>query len=138
MFSCKREGCTNSAATNFDKKANSDNGSCLYPSDAYVGSYTMTDTADNYSGGPTAFTYQLVILRNGNNQIQLSNLFNWSFTPLANVDDAVSLLMIPTGALSVGSGKLNGNKLRLTYTLSGWTIHGTGRKKLDRFIVYSL
>lgn len=31
MSSCKKEGCTDSAATNYDKKAKKDDGSCKFP-----------------------------------------------------------------------------------------------------------
>ena len=31
VFSCKKEGCTDSTATNYNSKAKKDNGTCLYP-----------------------------------------------------------------------------------------------------------
>ena len=34
LFSCKKEGCTDIGAKNFDTEAKQDNGTCIYPTDA--------------------------------------------------------------------------------------------------------
>lgn len=47
---CKKEGCTDSAATNYDAEAKKDDGTCIFPEpepdprDPYVGNYLVTDT----------------------------------------------------------------------------------------------
>lgn len=39
-----REGCTDSTASNYDKKANNDDGSCVYNSDYFVGVWITNDS----------------------------------------------------------------------------------------------
>lgn len=45
LTSCKKEGCTDSTATNYDKDARKDNGTCIFPDPRtpYLGSYDVTD-----------------------------------------------------------------------------------------------
>ena len=52
--SCKKKGCTDSKATNYDSKAKKDDGSCKYPApvtfclpDAINGTYVGTGTLNN-------------------------------------------------------------------------------------------
>jgi len=51
LSSCKKEGCTDEAATNYNSKAKKDNGSCEYPSNepAYTtpSNYSFTDVNGN-------------------------------------------------------------------------------------------
>lgn len=52
FISCKKEGCTNSNAINYDIKANKDDGSCIYENNpdaldertVYLGKYLVTDS----------------------------------------------------------------------------------------------
>ncbi len=57
LASCRKKGCTDELASNFDKKASKDNGSCVYassPSYSIPSTYNFTDEAGNstvdYSG----------------------------------------------------------------------------------------
>ncbi|MBK7129038.1 MAG: hypothetical protein IPM74_03530 [Crocinitomicaceae bacterium] len=50
IISCKKEGCTDSTATNYNSDAKKDDGSCIYPEPEpdprapYLGSYLVTDS----------------------------------------------------------------------------------------------
>jgi hypothetical protein len=44
ILSCEQQGCTDSAALNFDPNATKDDGSCDYESENYVGVYTIHDS----------------------------------------------------------------------------------------------
>jgi len=50
--SCKKEGCTDSNATNYDANAKKDDGSCEYPvvGDGHDGSHIMIKMMHNYDG----------------------------------------------------------------------------------------
>lgn len=43
-MSCKRKGCTDPYASNFEAKAKNDDGSCIDPREQYVGTYQMIDS----------------------------------------------------------------------------------------------
>jgi hypothetical protein len=43
LASCKKEGCTDSTATNFDSKANKDNGSCTYAQPVVADGFTWKE-----------------------------------------------------------------------------------------------
>ena len=42
--SCDTEGCTDPGAGNYDSKADSDDGSCIYDAEPFVGSWTLSDS----------------------------------------------------------------------------------------------
>jgi hypothetical protein len=44
FLSCKRGGCTDKSAINFDTDAKHDDGSCAYFADIFIGSWTASDT----------------------------------------------------------------------------------------------
>jgi hypothetical protein len=54
--SCKQEGCTDATATNFDDKADTDDGSCAYERDALLGSYSVSGTVNCGVTGNDALT----------------------------------------------------------------------------------
>lgn len=43
-FSCKKEGCTNCNATNFNEKADIDDNSCQFVNDDLIGTYAVKDS----------------------------------------------------------------------------------------------
>ena len=58
MVSCTKTGCTNPDATNYNKRAQEDNGSCIYPEwrDEMIGEYAVENININYSNDTVYFS----------------------------------------------------------------------------------
>ena len=80
VISCKKEGCMDSSATNYDPDAKKDDGSCVFPDprDPYLGSYWVTDSMWLSGSFYSLDTYALSITTEGTAQdtIYLNNLWN--------------------------------------------------------------
>jgi hypothetical protein len=90
---CKKEGCTDDTAINYDEKADEDDGSCEFERDAFIG------------------TYEIDISSVCDNPIDETNENNLSMTITAN-NGATNLVNI-----NIDSGLIN-----LVGTISGSTI----------------
>lgn len=113
---CKTEGCTDPTATNYDDKADDDDGSCTYERDALIGSYSVSGTiaCGVTSGGTvsgqslnitesTASTSKIVIQFSG---ISLTcTVAGTSFT----IDNQTV-----DGYDYTGNGNVNGNTINIT------------------------
>lgn len=64
-MACKKEGCTDPLATNYDPKAKTDNGTCTVPTPdprlAYTGTYEVTDSLFFDGNFQSIKTYNLVV-----------------------------------------------------------------------------
>ena len=122
LSSCKKEGCTDLDATNFELDANSDDGSCTYQAQSFVGTYNVTGIkVDQTFGDTTLQNYQLIITHSGQTTISISNLGNTSNVIAATIKN--SQLSIPLQDKNVveswsGSGVLSGTTINLQYTES--------------------
>ena len=122
LGSCKKEGCTDLDATNFELDANSDDGSCTYQAQSFVGTYNVTGIkVDQTFGDTTLQNYQLIITHSGQTTISISNLGNTSNVIAATIKN--SQLSIPLQDKNVveswsGSGVLSGTTINLQYTES--------------------
>ena len=122
LSSCKKEGCTDLDATNFELDANSDDGSCTYQAQSFVGTYNVTGIkVDQTFGDTTLQNYQLIITHSGLTTISISNLGNTSNVIAATIKN--SQLSIPLQDKNVveswsGSGVLSGTTINLQYTES--------------------
>ncbi|MFK8038273.1 MAG: hypothetical protein AB8B74_08295 [Crocinitomicaceae bacterium] len=62
LMSCNKKGCIDVLASNFDKEANTDDGTCTYSQDQYIGTYSVPDACGfasytiTISEGPTKGT----------------------------------------------------------------------------------
>ena len=117
--SCKKEGCTDLDALNFDIEANSDDGSCTYQAQSFVGTYNVTGYAvDQTFGDTTIQAYQFIITHTGGTGISISNLGNTSLNFDATIKN--SQLNIPLQIKNVvesfsGSGVISGTTINLQY-----------------------
>jgi hypothetical protein len=133
-FSCKKEGCTNPAATNYSAEAKKDDGSCILPEpdprDAYVGSYLVTDSLFLFGAFSQEITYVLQVTTGGtaSDTIYLNNLWNDGSNYLALM--AGNNFSMPTQQVSgpyyaSGSGNFTNNII--TYQTSGDVYINKGR-----------
>jgi hypothetical protein len=53
---CKQKGCTEILATNFNPDANKEDGSCIFPTDDFVGTWSATDTFRTTNANGTSQT----------------------------------------------------------------------------------
>lgn len=80
--SCKKEGCTDSEAINYNAEAKKDDGSCILPEpdsrDPYVGNYLVVDTLYTFGSFYETVTYTLQVTTGGTSAdtIYLNNLWN--------------------------------------------------------------
>lgn len=138
IMSCKKEGCTDSAAINYDAEAKKDDGSCIFPQpdprDPYLGSFLVTDTLYMFGSFSEAVTYTLQVTTGGTSAdtIQLNNLWNDGSNYIAIMNG--SSFTIPSQQVSgpyyaTGSGNFTNDVI--TYETSGdvYLNKGTGPKQ---------
>ena len=65
MTSCKKEGCTDSAATNYDEKAKKDDGSCILPTPDPVGPTQGAETKTGKISADETWTSNIIYTLNG-------------------------------------------------------------------------
>ncbi len=119
LTSCKTEGCTDPTATNYDEKADTDDGSCTFERDAFLGTYN--NCVDGCVSG-SSFNMTISAASENTSTISISNF--------GGFDDAYSIKATVTGSnitlmsgslgsgivLLSGSGSINGNILTILYT----------------------
>ncbi len=119
LTSCKTEGCTDPTATNYDEKADTDDGTCTFERDAFLGTYN--NCVDNCVAGDS-FSMTVSAASENTSTISISNFagFGSAYSIKATVSGSSLTLMsgsLGTGiTLLSGSGSLNGNILTILYT----------------------
>lgn len=130
LVSCKKEGCTYEAATNYDSEADKDDGSCVYPTTTIDdGGEVVTEefsaTVDGSAFNPTSYSANLNN-QAGSYMISASNS-DFSFTMLMSESSS-------SGSLSGvayysenggGSGQEGAVSGFYNYTVSNNVISGT-------------
>lgn len=114
--SCKQEGCTDATATNFDDKADTDDGSCTYDRDALIGTYSVsgniscgvtgstTVTGSSFTiGKSTVSTNKIIITFSG---VSLTCTVSGSGFTIDN--------QTVSGFAYTGNGNVSGNALNVT------------------------
>lgn len=140
MVSCKREGCTDSSATNYDEKAKKNDGSCIYPTpepdprDPYLGNYLVKDSVFLNSTFSQEKNYTLQVTTGGtiSDTIYLNNLWDSGNNFIGVISG--SNFSIPSQQVSgpyyaTGSGSFTSNVI--SYQTSGdvYLNKGTGPKQ---------
>ncbi len=127
--SCKKEGCTDSAATNFISAAKKDDGTCKYSYSNFIGVYKMTDTTTDLTGMTTIKIFDFTIAYKGIvNEIELQNLDNSGLNFKATIQSN-NFTIPPQGTVTEGEGLVNGNKIRIAFSYNNFTCIGTGVKQ---------
>ena len=117
FIGCKKEGCTDKEATNYNEKAKKDDGTCKFPADVFVANYK--EQTDNYV---------VTITKTSNKGLSISNLLDNGKVLNATVTDDKSFSISPNntyitfyyswGTIDVsidnGLGTLNGNNINVS------------------------
>jgi len=114
---CSTEGCTEATATNFDDKADDDDGSCIFERDAIIGSYSVSGTVvcgvtanSTVSGVPFVIASSTV----ANNKVVVTFL-GVSLTGTVSAS-SFAIDSQTTGIFTyTGSGSVIGNSINVTF-----------------------
>ncbi len=124
-ISCKKEGCIDSTASNYDADAKKDDGSCIYPDpydarDKYAGSYNVIDST--FLGGPfyEVKSYALSITLDPiySDRLFFDNLFDGTDPYYFTIDTNDGSFILPSQQVSgpyyiEGTGTFTGNNLSM-------------------------
>ncbi|MFT5821600.1 MAG: hypothetical protein ACI8ZM_002853 [Crocinitomix sp.] len=102
LTSCKKKGCTDEGADNYDEKAKVDNHTCTYGYDQFIGSYNVHTGACDYE--PNSFISTLTAGPNSN-EVIMSNFNDEGFSVVATIDgNNISFSKLSGGVGYVGTG----------------------------------
>ncbi len=119
VTSCSSEGCTDDTATNYDEKADEDDGTCAYERDAIIGTYN--NSTDNCISG-TSFNMTITAGAAATNQISISNFGGFGNSISVNAIVTGSSISLQSGSLGSGisllsgTGAIAGSLLTINYT----------------------
>jgi hypothetical protein len=126
LQSCKKSGCTNPLASNFDKKADFENNTCTFLSDPYKGSWMGNETCASGSQSE----YEVVIEQHPTekNKVVINYFSFFSLEIIADFNE--NTLTIPEQTASSpfstytlqGSGQLNGTTLTINYSINSSSV----------------
>ena len=140
LISCKKEGCIDPTAINYDANADVDNGTCTYPEpepdprDQFTGNYWVTDSLWIFSSFDHVDNYSLLISTGGtvSDTLYLNNLWGDGANYLAILSG--SNFSIPSQQVSGpywASGSGNFSNGIISYETSGdaYINRGSGPKQ---------
>lgn len=113
---CKTEGCTDPTATNYDEKADEDDGTCTYERDAMLGSYSVSGSiACGVTGNGTVSGQSFNITEStaATNKIIMS-FAGISLTCTVSGSSFTIDSQTVDGYDYTGNGSVNGNTLNVT------------------------
>lgn len=116
LTSCKKEGCTDSVAENFDSKAKEDDGSCVYPREKFFGSYSVTESC---SSGSYSYNISVAESSTGKTFLIINNFGDYGVNITATVSGStISFNETKSGINFSGQGSISGSALTISYTAS--------------------
>lgn len=117
VTSCSTEGCTDSTATNYDEKADEDDGSCTYERDAIIGSYSVSGSiACGVTGNTTVSSITLAISASTTATNKVVVTLGGDLALTATLTGSTFTLDNQTvdGYSYTGNGTVSGNAINLT------------------------
>lgn len=132
ITACKKEGCTDPSATNYDEKAKKDDGNCIIPTQdsrtKFIGSYHMVDSVFENNVFDSRLEYVMNITTNNTKRdtIYLNNLANSPASNIALVAGNHFSLLYGGGVQATGS--ISGNTFTYEFQGGNTTIKGKGTK----------
>ncbi|UKN01970.1 hypothetical protein K6119_00380 [Paracrocinitomix mangrovi] len=138
MISCKKEGCTDTTALNYNAEADVDDGTCVYPEpdprEPYLGNYWVTDSTWIFGSFSEENVYTLQVTTGGtaSDTIYLNNLWNDGvayFAIMAGTNFSIPSQQVSGPYYAEGSGNFTNDVI--TYQTSGdaYVNHGIGPKQ---------
>lgn len=111
--SCKKEGCTDMLAENYDNQAKDDDGSCTYARTKFMGTYSVSQ--DCVFDGTSSFSMSVSDGPNAD-EILINNFGNQGFSIRAKVSGGnISFKEEYTGVTYEGTGYIAGNTFTINY-----------------------
>ncbi|MCE3294626.1 MAG: hypothetical protein K0R65_340 [Crocinitomicaceae bacterium] len=111
--SCKKEGCIDNLAENFDNDAKDDDGSCTYARTKFMGTYSVTQSC--VIGGNDDFAMTVTDGPN-KNEVMINNFGGMDINIRAQVSGGnISFKEEQTGVVYEGTGYITGNTLTINY-----------------------
>jgi hypothetical protein len=117
ISSCSTEGCTDDTATNYDEKADEDDGSCTYERDAIIGSYSVSGAiACGETGNTTVTGATLTISASttATNKVVITLGGDLSLTATLSGSTFTFDNQTVEGYAYSGNGTVSGNAINLT------------------------
>ncbi len=123
-FSCKKKGCIDKEATNYNEKAKKDDGTCIFPSALMEGTYNVTESC--YGLGNDNYT--ITIVATGNTTVRINSILGGTASMIGSTTDGKSLKINAQSAIpdksnyywdmdNGATGFLDGNTLTLNYQM---------------------
>eukprot|EP00389_Voromonas_pontica_P001688 GDKH01002527.1.p1 GENE.GDKH01002527.1~~GDKH01002527.1.p1 ORF type:complete len:154 (-),score=2.32 GDKH01002527.1:25-486(-) len=113
LQSCKKKGCTDNLAENYESKAKKDDGSCTYAATKFFGTYTSTKSCTYEPNS----TFTMTISEGPEkNQVLISNFGDFGLTLRATVNGGnLTFKDNDQDATFEGTGYIVGNNLTLNF-----------------------
>lgn len=141
LSSCRKEGCTDITASNFDPEAKKDDGSCVFPEpepepdvrDPYLGAYLVTDSLFMFGDFVEVETYSLSVTTGGTIQdtLYLNNLWNKGknyYVLLTGSTFSIPSQEVNSPYYTSGSGLFTGNIINYETSGDAYINKGEGSK----------